>query len=224
MRFHLTKVSSNMKTGPIAVSTTSSDSCPPSCPLRGHGCYAEAGKLRFHWRAVDGERGTDFRAFLDAVKALPEDSMFRHNQAGDLPGDGENLDRDAVMALAKASAHLVAWTYTHYPPNDHNVAVAKEAGEAGLAISFSMDNAAEAFAAKGFDTVCVLPADTKERWDHATRTLTCPAYYRKTTCKDCGICAIRGRSFSVGFPAHGRGAKNVETVTGQQSPKARREQ
>ena len=41
--YHLTKVSSNRKTGPIPVSTTTSDSCPPTCSLKGAGCYAEQG-------------------------------------------------------------------------------------------------------------------------------------------------------------------------------------
>ena len=75
-RYHLTKKSSNIKTGPIAVSTTSKDSCPATCPLKGNGCYAESGPLLLHWNKVsDGSRGFTIDGFIDVLKTLPEGSI-----------------------------------------------------------------------------------------------------------------------------------------------------
>jgi len=76
-RVHLTHSSSNSKTGPIPVSTTSADSCPPSCPLKKAGCYANGGPLAIHWREVtEGRRGTDWGTFCAKIAALPEGTFY----------------------------------------------------------------------------------------------------------------------------------------------------
>lgn len=49
--YHFTRVSGNAKCGPIPVTTTSADSCPPTCSFKGNGCYAESGPLAMHWKA-----------------------------------------------------------------------------------------------------------------------------------------------------------------------------
>lgn len=60
--YHFTRASGNVKTGPIPVTTTSADSCPPTCSFKGNGCYAESGPLALHWRAVSsGKRGSNMR-------------------------------------------------------------------------------------------------------------------------------------------------------------------
>jgi hypothetical protein len=87
MFYHLTLKSGNEKTGTMPVSTTSRHTCPSSCPLKGNGCYADSGPLGIHWAKVNrGERGMNFHDFILAVNALPKDAVWRHNQAGDLPG------------------------------------------------------------------------------------------------------------------------------------------
>ena len=59
MLVHLVRKSRNGKTGPIPVSTTSGDTCPNACPLKGSGCYAKSGPLGMHWQKVSsGARGT----------------------------------------------------------------------------------------------------------------------------------------------------------------------
>ena len=67
IKYHLTRVSSNSKTGPIPVSTTSRNSCPEACELKGSGCYAESGPLRLHWDAVGANRGYDLDKFCDEI-------------------------------------------------------------------------------------------------------------------------------------------------------------
>ena len=86
MQYHLTPRSSNKKTGPIPVSTTSRDSCPDTCPLKnGGGCYAGSGPLSLHWDKVGTDRGVSLESFCDTIRALPKGQVWRHNQAGDLP-------------------------------------------------------------------------------------------------------------------------------------------
>ena len=58
LRFHLSRISTNVKTGPIPVSTGSRATCPDTCPFKANGCYADNHGLNFHWNAVtNGTRG-----------------------------------------------------------------------------------------------------------------------------------------------------------------------
>ena len=123
---HVSPVSSNIKTGPIPVTTTSKNTCPESCQLKGNGCYAEAGHLNIHWQKVSkGERGLPFDDALDTIKTLPSGSLVRHNQAGDLPGVGDVLLADENIRLAAALTYKRKrpFSYTHYPA--HGVAKKK---------------------------------------------------------------------------------------------------
>jgi hypothetical protein len=68
--YHFTRVSGNAKCGPIPVTTTSADSCPPTCSFKGNGCYAESGPLALHWKAVSsGKRGGKKQQRADVVMA-----------------------------------------------------------------------------------------------------------------------------------------------------------
>ena len=103
MRVHITRKSSNKKTGPIPVTTTESSSCPPSCPFINAGCYAKHGPLALHWRRVSsGERGTDWQGLCDFVQSLPDQQLWRHNQAGDLPHHHGVIDHAALESLSGA--------------------------------------------------------------------------------------------------------------------------
>ena len=104
MRIQFTKVSENRKLGPMATTISSEDTCPPTCPLKGNGCYAEHGPLRWQWdrvgrggnrssegkggnRSSEGKGGTGgpWGAMLDQIRDVPAGRMFRYGQAGDLP-------------------------------------------------------------------------------------------------------------------------------------------
>jgi hypothetical protein len=113
--------SSNAKTGPIAVSSTSRLTCPSSCPLAGdQGCYAEAGfHTRLHWdRLSTGRVGTTAASFIQQVAKLPAGVMFRHCVAVDQwpdPADPLRIDQGLLLQLARATGHLrAAWSYTHF--------------------------------------------------------------------------------------------------------------
>ena len=216
--YHLTRVSGNAKTGPIPVTTTSSDSCSPTCSFKGNGCYAESGPLAMHWRAVTaGKRGGTLEELCAKITALPRHQLWRHNQAGDLPGHQGELDPGAVRRIAEANKGRRGFTYTHYRPTAMNREIVARANKAGFTINWSAETLEEAdeFAAlSAGPVVCVLPADqlTPVRTPAGHHVIVCPAVTGNTDCLNCGICQQRDRQAIVGFPAHGSGAKRVQKV------------
>jgi hypothetical protein len=113
LRFHLTRTSSNVKTGPIPVSTSSRATCPPTCPFLKNGCYADAGfYTRLHWDAVTrGDRGVPFADFLDHIRNLPAGQLWRHNQAGDLPHTAGRISRRFIRGLVPQT--VAPWFHLH---------------------------------------------------------------------------------------------------------------
>ena len=216
--YHFMRVSGNVKTGPIAVTTTSAGSCPPTCSFKGNGCYAESGPLAMHWRAVTaGKRGGTLEELCAKITALPRHQLWRHNQAGDLPGYQGELDPGAVRRIAEANKGRRGFTYTHYRPTATNQEIVARANKAGFTINWSAETLEEAdeFAALGAGpVVCVLPADqlTPVRTPAGRHVIVCPAATGNTDCLNCGICQQRDRQAIVGFPAHGSGAKRVQKV------------
>ena len=143
----LTLKSANVKTGPIPVSITGSDSCPPSCPFSGGGCYAKGGPLAIHWRKVsDGSRGGNWSSFCDNVAGFEPGQLWRHNQAGDLIGHNNEIDAEALSALVQANIGKRGFTYTHKPVIGHaqNAEAVKNANAAGFTVNLSADNLTQA--------------------------------------------------------------------------------
>lgn len=217
--YHLTKKSSNIKTGPIAVSTTSRDSCPTSCPLKGNGCYAESGPLLLHWNKVSGgSRSLSLDGFIDALRTLPEGSCFRHNQAGDLPHYGGFIAYKELEAITNVCAErkLIAWTYTHHKvDNSHNVEVIQKANTDGLTVNVSAHSQAHAIDVyrQGLPAVCIVPKDTNvNTWcTDGVKFIVCPAQTKANqTCAECKLCANADRPFVIAFKAHGTQVKKVE--------------
>lgn len=216
---HLTIKSNNKKTGPIPVSTTSALSCPSSCPLKSGGCYASGGPLAIHWRAVTaGERGLDWQSFCDAIAQLPEGQLWRHNQAGDLPGLDNYINPAAMELLVKANKGRRGFTYTHKPPTAENLEIIRAANEAGFTVNLSANNLyqADELAATGAGpVVTILPADApaKTTTPAGRPVINCPAQTRDdVSCADCQLCARADRPTIIGFLAHGTGAKKAEKI------------
>lgn len=230
---HLSPKSSNAKTGPIPVSTTTAATCPTACPFRtdaSGGCYAASGPLALHWRAVtNGTRGDDWSTFVAKVAAMPAGTLWRHNQAGDLPGDGEHIDGPALRALFEANIGRRGFTYTHYDPAvGDNAAYIGGANAYGFTVNLSANDPAHAdrLAALAIGpVVVVLPADVDGR---ATRTVStpegrtvvvCPATYREdVSCATCQLCARGDRPTIVGFPAHGSAKRKASAVASRVIP------
>ena len=222
MNSALTVKSSNAKTGPIAVSTTSALTCPATCPMAAS-CYAKAGYYtRLHWGAVtSGERGTPFEQFVAAVSKLRPGTMFRHNVAGDLWHDRETgrIDHSKILGLARATSHLkAAWTYTHHRLDAANRLSLEVARRMGFVVNASCEDAVTAVALvkEGIPAVAVVPSDFSGTVTvDGVRVVQCPATREGSavTCATCGgangipLCAQASRPFVVAFPAHGVKAK-----------------
>lgn len=204
---HLSPVSSNAKTGPIPVSTTTRATCPVDCAMRA-GCYASAGPLALHWNAVSaGNRGTSWGAFCDSIGALSDGQLWRHNQAGDLPGDGHTVDPVALGQLVAANRGKRGFTYTHYR-DAASLEWVRHANEWGFTVNLSANDLSDAdtLADTGAGpVVCVLPSTQSDNLTTPSgrRVVVCPATQRdNVSCATCQLCQ-RQRDVIVGFPAHG---------------------
>jgi len=221
----LTLSSSNKKTGPISVSTTSRCSCPECCPLQGdQGCYAEAGYYtRLFWDKVTaGKAGAAPREFIRQVAGLPPRSMFRHNVAGDLwpnPDYPDTIFSLYAWELAVATKHLhAAWTYTHHTLdgisgclNKSTIAAITNTTNFVINVSTeSLDTAAHLHKS-GFMVAVVQPEGLPKSFRHSgVLFVQCPATLPGSgiTCSNCGgkrgkpLCASI-RKVVVVFPAHG---------------------
>ena len=218
--YYLTTKSRNAKTGPIPVSTTSADTCPNDCPFRGNGCYADGYPLKGRWDEVTrGERGGPLAALCEKIAALPAGQLWRHNQAGDLPGDGERIDSAGLAAIVAANNGKRGFTFTHYSPaRKRNAAAIRKANAAGFTVNLSANNLEHADDLAALDigpVAVVLPAGFDGRQTETPagrRVAQCPATYKDTTCADCGLCAKRDRKVIVGFPAHGVHKRKADAV------------
>ena len=219
--FHITPKSKNAKVGKMAVTTSTATTCPSACPFRDNGCYAESGPLKLHWlKVTKGERGDDWSTFLDKIKALPAGSKWRHNQAGDLPGDTQDLDSTKCVDLAKANEGKRGFTYTHYDVLDNfqNAITVNMMNHLGFTVNVSANNLEHA------DQLCdldIAPVATVLPIEQTTNTVTpkgrkvvvCPATYKDdVSCADCMLCEKRDRKVIVGFPAHGTSKKKASAI------------
>jgi len=219
MKVHLTLVSSNAKTGPIPVSTSSACTCSDACPFKANGCYADSGPLKLHWSKVtSGQRGFDWSAFLAKVRTFPSGQLWRHNQAGDLPGVGDKVDAKALRELVDANVGKRGFTYTHKPLTDSNLSAIRSANERGFIVNLSANSVSHAdqLAKTGLPVAAVVPADSADRFTtpEGNRVVVCPAQrVDSLSCDKCRLCAKGNRGFIVGFKPHGTGAKRVQRIT-----------
>jgi len=219
--FHITPKSKNVKVGKMAVTTSTATTCPTSCPFKSNGCYADSGPLKLHWDKVTREeRGDDWSTFISKIKDLPTGSKWRHNQAGDLPGDMEKLDDKKCIELAKANKGKRGFTYTHYDVLDNfqNAITVNIMNHLGFTVNVSANNLEHA------DKLCdldIAPVATVLPIDQTTNTVTpkgrkvvvCPATYKDdVSCASCMLCEKWDRNVVVGFPAHGTSKKKASAI------------
>jgi len=217
---HTTIKSNNRKDGKIPVTTTSAATCPDECEFKKNGCYADGGPLAMHWKKVtDGERGDTWSGFITTVKSFKDGQLWRHNQAGDCPGDGKRLDADACDEFGDADEGKRGFTYTHYPvlTDKHNAAVVKRMNDKGFVVNLSGNNLAHADALYDLDiapVTAVLPETqtTNTTTPKGRKVIVCPATIRdNVSCATCQLCA-RNRDAIIGFPAHGTSKRKANEV------------
>jgi hypothetical protein len=184
----------------------------------GSGCYAESGPLALHWSKVsNNERGMNWADFCLTVEALPVDQLWRHNVAGDLPGDNEDIDPALLGELVAANRGKRGFTYTHKTNNPDNHKWIKASNDWGFTVNLSANNLEHADQLAGLDigpVVTVLPIDAPRTTTtpNGRTVVTCPATYRDDiACNTCQLCQ-RQRSTIIGFPAHGTGKAKAQRV------------
>ena len=215
MRVHITKKSSNKKTGPIPVTTSERSSCPSDCPFKGESCYAEGYHLRMHWDKVSsGERGTDWQGLCDFVEGLPTQQLWRHNQAGDLPHSLGMINPNYMSQLVSSNSGKRGYTYTHHKLSPLNVEVLKDANKRGFTVNAScetleqVDNAIEL----GLPAVVVVANDkaAPKVTPKGTPIMVCPAQTQDDmSCAQCKLCSVANRKCAVAFLTHGNKAKKA---------------
>ena len=213
MKYQAVKQSSNRKTGPIPVTYSQRETCPPSCPHYLDDCYAEGFHTRMTWDKIPA-RGVELAALLRFIESMPAGQIWRHNVAGDLNGHGEELDAAELGQIVAANTGRKGFTYTHKKSPDA-IKWARHATEWGFTINLSADDAGEAdeLAAHGLPVVCIVPADTpKHTTTPAGRPiLVCPAQtVDYMTCALCGLCPKADRRQIIGFRAHGTKARETD--------------
>lgn len=210
MKYHYIKKSANSKTGPIPVTYSQRETCPPSCPHYRADCYAEDFYTSMAWNKVP-QRGGDLAALCEAIAALPPGQLWRHNVAGDLPGDGESVDAVALGEIVRANIGRRGFTYTHKKSLDA-IEWAQHATAWGFTVNMSADDAGEAdlLADTGLPMTCIVPMDTPEKTTtpNGLPIVICPAQTRdNVSCMTCQLCQRADRAVIVGFRAHGSRAK-----------------
>ena len=212
--FSFVRVSGNRKTGPIPVTNSRPETCPDSCALKGAGCYAEHGPTSWHWRK---SLAHSLDELCRLIRTIPGGSLWRHNVAGDLPGNGESINAAALHKLARANRGRRGFTYTHKPDTAANVAAIRAAVDAGFTINLSADNAARAdhLVRHNLPVVVVIPADAGKvsHTPRGRKIVLCPAESSgRITCANCGLCAVANRSYMIGFKPKGVRRKQVNKL------------
>jgi len=231
---HLTVKSSNVKTGPMPASTSGASTCPDSCPLKSKGCYAKGGPLGMHWQKVSrADRGTVWDSFLDQIRALPNGQTWRHNQAGDLPGDNNAIDPGLLSELVRANRGRNGFTYTHKPvldsqpgPVRSNRASVARANRDGFTINLSANglrHADELAALNVAPVVTILPPGVESNTvtPGGRKVVVCPAQVRDgVTCATCRLCSRSSRSAIIGFIPHGSARRAAGAVAKKDTEEA----
>jgi hypothetical protein len=168
-------VSQNAKTGPIPASIVERASCWPGCALFANGCYAETGALALHWNRVSrGLAGGSWSEFCAKVAALRPGRLWRYAQAGDLPGQGAEIDGKLLEELVAANTRKKVIAFTHKPVLGNDPVAVKNrrlidaAVKAGFTINLSADNAAHA---DKLAELGIAPVVTVLGRDHARRAV-----------------------------------------------------
>lgn len=224
LRARLAMHSGAKKLGGIPASMTSRGTCPTSCSFYDAGCYALYHVTAFHWRRV-GRQGDSWETFLDDVRRIPEGQLWRHNIAGDLPGEDEKIDALLLARLVSANAGRRGFTFTHKPMLGRkqltNRVAVNSANRNGFTINLSANSLAQADALarlKIAPVAVVLPSDAPIRTPAGRRVVVCPAERIGITCAECELCQNVGRHSIVGFKAHGQASNLISNIV--RKPKA----
>lgn len=221
-RVTITKVSGNIKTGPITTTRTERSSCPTTCPFYNAGCYATLGRERLQWDRLNrAETGVNWDEFVTQIRHIvPSGMLWRHNTAGDLPHNDGNIDYLQLRKLIMANKGKKGFTYSHHVLNDHNVVALQNANGMGFTVNAScesVDDADYVMSEHQIPAVAVVHSEESRRFfttSSGRKVVTCPAaiHKGKVSCATCGLCQKADRDFVIAFPAHGVAKNKVNAI------------
>jgi hypothetical protein len=221
-------VSSNSKTGNIAVTSTSSNSCPTSCPfiktvivdavkMQLNGCYADYSYTGIQWRKLD-VIGLDYAQLLSNIRHMDKFAKLRLNVMGDLPHKEQTILVDLFNQLIDiiVKRQLKTILYTHHDLSiESNLIALQSAYKQGLHVNASCESIEQAKTAldNGINAVLVMPLNSpKVQKIDDVKVVQCPnEYNEKIQCINCMLCA-KDRTQNrviIGFTAHGTGKTKV---------------
>lgn len=177
-----------------------------------------------------------------AIANLPTGTLWRHNQAGDLPGKGARIASKqlAKLVAANASAQAKGFTYTHKPMTEANQKAVKHANQHGFTVNLSANSLVHADQLADLNigpVASVVPHIGKARGPYegpkqgttgkGRKWAVCPAILdhdgkRGITCENCQLCSKADRSVIVAFPAHGSAYKSASIASIDDETKRRR--
>jgi hypothetical protein len=150
---------------------------------------------------------------VGAVKQLPDNTIYRHNQCGDLRGSKNRINKTALKELVAANQNKQGFTYTHYPilkgaQAKHNRKAVKEANKNGFTVNLSAESLEQAdkLLALNIGPVAItLPSNATDTYTpKGHKVVVCPAQKNDAmTCSRCKLCAKSDRKVVVGFKSHG---------------------
>lgn len=208
----------NRKVGAASVTMTSQVTCPSSCPFLHSGCYAESGLQGIHTAKLNKARGTALQAAREeaiAIGTLSATRPLRLHVVGDCVGDTAARIVSRAAIAYKVRHGQPVWTYTHA------WAVTERSAWGTVSVLASVETTEHADRAERLGyasalTVPSLPADGKAWREHGRTFIPCPEQTgRAKDCTSCRLCfsdsALRLRSATIVFGAHGAGARKVAT-------------
>jgi hypothetical protein len=229
LNYSFVAVSSNSKTGGIAVTSTSSASCPSACPFiktviadavkkQLNGCYADYSYTGIAWRKLD-VIGLDYSQLLSNIRHLDKGAKLRLNVMGDLAHKDQTILIDLFNQLVDVvvKRQLQTILYSHHDLSiESNLIAFQSAFKRGLHVNASCESIQQAQHAlnNGINAVVVLPVGSIEKTLKIddVRVVRCPNEYNDhIQCINCMLCA-KDRTTNrvvIGFTAHGTGKTKV---------------
>jgi hypothetical protein len=230
-----TKTSGNSKTGPMPVTMTEQRSCPSVCPFKDNKlCYPYFSPLGFIWESLDTNgfysglktrRSTpiSWDELCEKISKLSKNQIWRHNTAGDLPGENNKIDLKKLQQLVNSNkeSKAMGYTYTHKPVGYNgqeliNATSIYAANKNGFRINLSANSLEDADRLLDLNiapVVVVIPTDSpkKMKTPKGRFIIACPAESGKIQCNKCKLCA-KNRKSIIGFHAHGTKKKQVNKL------------
>jgi hypothetical protein len=94
--------------------------------------------------ALVGRVRYQLEGLRDAVRRLPKHQIWRHNVAGDLPGNGDKINVQMLTELVEANRGKRGFTYTHRHLSSEDLQAIRAANRSGFTINLSANTLDEA--------------------------------------------------------------------------------